>query len=158
MTKADREARIAEAIEWMREDGGKFPGWGEDKLAKADKVANALLESLLLAYPNIRLVPVLAACRAHWIARSGPATRKAWCARIQNWAKTGAEWDPLITGRPRSVESAQSIASIESQPCRTQRTPHTQQTQRTQQTQQTPVAAGDVVKGELAKIKERLGG
>jgi len=148
MTKAERDQKIGEAIEWMREDGGKFPGWGEDRLAKEDKVASALLEALLLAHPEIRLIPALAACRAHWIAR-GPTTRKAWCARIQNWAKQGAEWDPLITGLQRQAQSGKRIASdpdaMRHAPCAT-RAPAE------------PVAAGDVVKGELAKIKERLGG
>jgi hypothetical protein len=161
MTKAERDLRIGEAIEWMREDGGKFLGWGEDRLGKEDKVASALLESLLLAYPAIRLIPALAACRAHWIAR-GPTTRKVWCARIQNWAKQGAEWDPLISGAKREAPAerqAQSGKRIESDatrsaPCAMPKAPCAQPTR--------PVGdltpAGEIARGELAKIREKLGG
>jgi len=148
MTKAERDQQIGEAIEWMREDGGKFPGWGEDRLAKADKVASALLEALLLAHPQIRLIPALAACRAHWIAR-GPTTRKAWCARIQNWAKQGAEWDPLISGAKREAQSAERPApnAMRHAPCAQPTRPAGELT-----------SAGDVAQAELRKIKERLGG
>jgi hypothetical protein len=159
MTKAERDQRIGEAIEWMREDGGKFPGWGEDRLGKEDKVASALLEALLLAHPEIRLIPALAACRAHWIAR-GPTTRKAWCARIQNWAKQGAEWDPLISGAKRIAQSAERPGSDAKRP--PGRNPirggaHAPSAQPIRpQAELTP--ARETVQKELAKIREKLDG
>ena len=157
MTKAERDLRIAEAVEWMREDGGKFPGWGEDRLAKTDKVASALLEALLLAHPEIRLIPALAACRAHWIAR-GPTSRKAWCARIQNWAKQGAEWDPLISGKARDNNRQQATQGVPGSRQETRRSLPAATCQLPAREPGELTSAGDVAQAELRKIKERLDG
>ena len=158
MTKAEREARIAEAIEWMREDGGKLPGWGEDRMAAEDKLATALLESLLLAYPQINLIAILAACRVHWMTR-GPTTPRAWCRRIQNWVKGGAEWDPLISGRPRSTPACPESAGRDHGPRTADRKiPGAQRSVVSGQLSSGPVPAADVVKGELAKMKRLVEG
>jgi hypothetical protein len=156
MTKAERDLRIAEAIEWMLEEGflpevmgkkaagtlAKFPGWVWD-----EKIARVLLEAAVLSHPQIQLVPCLANMRANWI-HLGPASARAWAGRWRNWIKN--DWDPLVSGHPRDAETRgqgdKGTRGAESPPHRVSPSPCQS------------VAAGEVVMGELAKIKERLGG
>ena len=92
MVKAERERIVAEALEFVAEM--PFPGWTIDK-----KVDGALLESYLVVYPNVRLVPMLAAMRARWYPE-GKATPKTWRARLRNWLKMGVKYDdPLVVGQ-----------------------------------------------------------
>jgi len=104
MTKAERDQKIGEAIEWMCEEGflpevmgkkaagtlAKFPGWMWD-----EKVARVLLEAAVLSHPEIQLIPCLANMRANWI-HLGPASARAWAVRWRNWIRN--EWDPFVSG------------------------------------------------------------
>jgi hypothetical protein len=88
-----RARRVAEALEWLQEDGGKFPGWVVDP-----RVDGALLESYLLIYPQLAVIPALADMRTRWLPQ-GKATTKAWRARLRNWLKCGVRFgDPLVVG------------------------------------------------------------
>ncbi len=117
-TKAERDARVAEALDWMQEDGllpaamgkraagslAKFPGWTWD-----EATARALLESSLVAYPELRLLPCLADFRMRWIPK-GPASRQGWMARWRNWLRKGTQFgDPLVVGRITNDHQPQTI-------------------------------------------------
>ncbi len=93
MNKLERERIITEALEWMQEDGGRFPGWVVDL-----RIDRALLESAVFMCPQIQLIPTLAALRAHWFER-GEASAKIWRKRFRRWLDFGLRrGDPLIVG------------------------------------------------------------
>ena len=119
----------------------KFPGWMWD-----EKVARVLLEAAVLSHPEIQLIPCLANMRANWI-HLGPASARAWAVRWRNWIKN--EWDPLVSGVQRQAQSAKRIESDA-----TRHAPCAQPTRPSGEL----APARETVQGELAKIKEKLGG
>jgi len=151
MNKAERDLRIAEAIEWMCEDGflpevmgkkaagtlAKFPGWMWD-----EKVARVLLEAAVLSHPEIQLIPCLANMRANWI-HLGPASARAWAVRWRNWIKN--EWDPLVSGKAREDSKQQAAGSGQRAPI-------------SASCNLPPASSNDELRrAELAKVKDKLG-
>ncbi|MGD0263562.1 MAG: hypothetical protein ABSD47_01245 [Candidatus Methylomirabilota bacterium] len=143
MTKAERERAIAEALEWMTEEDGKFPGWMIDPMLE-----RVLLDSTLIMYPQIRLIPVLANFRMHWYPR-GATKPHIWRRRWQNWVKGGAEWDPLISGESREPRGNRRPATGDRDFVRPP-SPVPRPSSH-------PVAVGEVVQAELAKMKRLVG-
>jgi hypothetical protein len=150
MTKAERERLIEWGLQWMMEEPDKFPGWAIDP-----KIERVLLDSILTIYPEIRLVAVLAAFRMHWYPH-GAAKPHIWRRRLQNWVKAGAEWDPMITGVSRGTRDDGGRTREEGRGTRDEgrgrpfRRPVVPSSSRPSGE---PVAVGDVVKAELAKMR-----
>jgi len=94
VNRAEREQTIAEALAWMQEDGGKFPGWAVDPT-----VDRVVFDSSLIIYPEMKLIPALADFRARWFSK-GKASPKIWRGRFRRWLQAGARrGDPLVIGR-----------------------------------------------------------
>lgn len=163
MTRADRDRAVQAALDWLIEDGltptgelAKFPGWAWD-----EKVARAVLDSSLVVYPRLALIPALAALRMHWVP-AGPASAKAWYARWRNWLRLGAQkWgDPLVGASAGARATANGPPIADSRPTTDDRGRPTAvggQGVVGRQSEAAPVPLSEVARAEIARIK-RMGG